>query len=212
MDLPDGPHRLGQDGSRHRAGRAPTTASSSASIPRWFTGAWISAAPNPITPHHLVDIRDPAEPYSVAEFCEDARAAILDILARQRIPLLVGGTMLYFKALLEGIADMPAADPEVRGAPGVGSPEPRAGRTCTGCWRRSTRNWRRQYPPQSFPAYRPRPGGVPVLRRHDERVAPPPGGPRWRWLLTDAYRVCQLAICPASAPNCMPASSAALDP
>ena len=64
--------------------------------------------------HHLVDIRDPAQPYSVAEFCDDARAAILEIHAAGRTPLLVGGTMLYFKALLEGIADMPAADQEVR--------------------------------------------------------------------------------------------------
>ncbi len=78
-----------------------------------YRGLDIGSA-KPDYPHHLVDIRDAAEPYSVAEFCDDARAAILDILARQRRPLLVGGTMLYFKALLEGIADMPAADPEIR--------------------------------------------------------------------------------------------------
>ncbi len=78
-----------------------------------YRGLDIGSA-KPGYPHHLVDIRDPAEPYSVAEFCDDARAAILDILARGRTPLLVGGTMLYFKALLEGIADMPAADPEIR--------------------------------------------------------------------------------------------------
>jgi tRNA dimethylallyltransferase len=78
-----------------------------------YRGLDIGSA-KPEYPHHLVDIRDPAEPYSVAEFCEDARAAILGILARGATPLLVGGTMLYFKALLEGIADMPAADPEVR--------------------------------------------------------------------------------------------------
>ncbi len=78
-----------------------------------YRGLDIGSA-KPDYPHHLVDIRDAAEPYSVAEFCDDARAAILDIFARQRTPLLVGGTMLYFKALLEGIADMPAADPEVR--------------------------------------------------------------------------------------------------
>ncbi|MEE4193342.1 MAG: tRNA (adenosine(37)-N6)-dimethylallyltransferase MiaA [Halieaceae bacterium] len=78
-----------------------------------YRGLDIGSA-KPDYPHHLVDIRDPADPYSVAEFCDDARAAILDILSRGRTPLLVGGTMLYFKALLEGIADMPAADPEVR--------------------------------------------------------------------------------------------------
>lgn len=65
-------------------------------------------------PHHLVDILDPAEAYSAARFCVDARALISDIHARGRIPLLVGGTMLYFKALADGIASMPAADPLIR--------------------------------------------------------------------------------------------------
>lgn len=65
-------------------------------------------------PHHLIDIRDPSEPYSVADFRRDALAAIDGIVARQKTPLLVGGTMLYFKALLCGLADLPAADPEVR--------------------------------------------------------------------------------------------------
>ena len=65
-------------------------------------------------PHRLVDIRDPAESYSAAEFRADALAAMAEITARGRIPLLVGGTMLYYKALLEGLADMPSADPAVR--------------------------------------------------------------------------------------------------
>ena len=65
-------------------------------------------------PHRLIDIRDPAESYSAAEFRADALAAMADIAARGRIPLLVGGTMLYYKALLEGLADMPSADPAVR--------------------------------------------------------------------------------------------------
>lgn len=65
-------------------------------------------------PHQLIDIRDPAESYSAAEFRADALAAMADATARGRIPLLVGGTMLYYKALLEGLADMPAADPQVR--------------------------------------------------------------------------------------------------
>ncbi|OLU13056.1 tRNA (adenosine(37)-N6)-dimethylallyltransferase MiaA [Pseudomonas sp. PA1(2017)] len=65
-------------------------------------------------PHHLVDIRDPAEAYSAADFRRDAQAAMADITARGRIPLLVGGTMLYYKALLEGLADMPGADADVR--------------------------------------------------------------------------------------------------
>ena len=65
-------------------------------------------------PHRLVDIRDPLQSYSAADFVGDARAAMDAISAAGRIPLLVGGTMLYFKALLEGLADMPAADPQVR--------------------------------------------------------------------------------------------------
>lgn len=65
-------------------------------------------------PHHLVDILDPAEAYSAARFRLDAQRLIADILARGRIPLLVGGTMLYYKALAGGLAQMPAADPQVR--------------------------------------------------------------------------------------------------
>ncbi|QNH06075.1 tRNA (adenosine(37)-N6)-dimethylallyltransferase MiaA [Pseudomonas sp. B11D7D] len=65
-------------------------------------------------PHALIDIRDPAESYSAAEFRADALAAMAESAARGRIPLLVGGTMLYYKALLEGLADMPSADPVIR--------------------------------------------------------------------------------------------------
>ncbi|KZX57214.1 tRNA (adenosine(37)-N6)-dimethylallyltransferase MiaA [Pseudomonas stutzeri] len=65
-------------------------------------------------PHRLVDILDPAESYSAAEFSSDALAAMAEISAAGRIPLLVGGTMLYFKALRDGLADMPGADPSVR--------------------------------------------------------------------------------------------------
>ncbi len=67
-------------------------------------------------PHHLIDIRDPAQAYSAAEFVADARRLIGEITARGRLPLLVGGTMLYFKALRDGIDEMPAADPAVRAA------------------------------------------------------------------------------------------------
>lgn len=65
-------------------------------------------------PHRLLDIRDPSEPYSAADFVADAEREIAAIHAQGKIPLLVGGTMLYFKALLEGLADMPEADPEIR--------------------------------------------------------------------------------------------------
>ncbi len=67
-------------------------------------------------PHHLVDILDPAQSYSAAQFRDDALAAMADITARGRIPLLVGGTMLYYKALIDGLAAMPAADVQVRSA------------------------------------------------------------------------------------------------
>ncbi len=64
--------------------------------------------------HRLIDIRDPAEPYSAAEFRDDALQAMADITANGRIPLLVGGTFLYFRALQHGLSDMPAADQAVR--------------------------------------------------------------------------------------------------
>lgn len=66
--------------------------------------------------HHLIDIRDPAEPYSAADFRRDALRLIDEIAARGRIPLLVGGTMLYFRVLRDGIADLPAANAEIRRA------------------------------------------------------------------------------------------------
>jgi tRNA dimethylallyltransferase len=75
-----------------------------------------SAAELALAPHRLINICDPAQSYSAAEFRRDALRDIEAIVAAGRIPLLVGGTMLYFKALLEGLADMPAADPAVRAA------------------------------------------------------------------------------------------------
>lgn len=65
-------------------------------------------------PHHLIDIIDPTEAYSAARFCEDALRLMDKITARGRVPLLVGGTMLYFKALREGLTDLPQADAAVR--------------------------------------------------------------------------------------------------
>ncbi len=65
-------------------------------------------------PHQLIDIRDPEESYSAGDFVRDARAAIDLSLANGRIPLLAGGTMMYFRALTEGIADLPAADEAIR--------------------------------------------------------------------------------------------------
>lgn len=65
-------------------------------------------------PHHLVDILDPAERYSVGRFCDDASKLIKRISAAGKIPLLVGGTMMYFRALQYGLAELPDADSEIR--------------------------------------------------------------------------------------------------
>ena len=67
-----------------------------------------------IAPHRLIDIRDPAQSYSVAEFRDDALREMAAVWAKGRVPLLVGGTGLYFRALQAGLAGMPAADPDVR--------------------------------------------------------------------------------------------------
>jgi tRNA dimethylallyltransferase len=67
-------------------------------------------------PHHLINIRDPLLPYSAAEFAKDATHLMHEITSRGHLPLLVGGTMLYFKALFEGLDDMPTADPAIRSA------------------------------------------------------------------------------------------------
>ena len=65
-------------------------------------------------PHHLIDLISPEESYSAARFRTDALITIEQILARGHVPLLVGGTMLYYKALLDGLAELPAADPGIR--------------------------------------------------------------------------------------------------
>ena len=65
-------------------------------------------------PHHLIDILDPTERYSAGNFRNDALRLMADITKRGKIPLLVGGTMLYFKALQQGLADLPSADPQIR--------------------------------------------------------------------------------------------------
>jgi len=75
-----------------------------------------SAAERAAAPHHLLDVIDPAQSYSAAQFVADARRLIDQIHARGRWPLLVGGTMMYFKALVDGIDDMPPADPAIRAA------------------------------------------------------------------------------------------------
>jgi tRNA dimethylallyltransferase len=73
-----------------------------------------SAAERAAVPHHLIDIREPDQPYSAALFAADARRLCEDIAARGKLALLVGGTMLYFKALVDGLDEMPAADAAIR--------------------------------------------------------------------------------------------------
>ena len=73
-----------------------------------------SAQERAVCPHHLIDIRDINETYSAADFREDALHLIEEIRARGRLPLVVGGTMLYAKALREGIDELPQTSPEIR--------------------------------------------------------------------------------------------------
>ena len=75
-----------------------------------------SAAARALVGHHLLDIRDPAERYSAGEFVRDARAALVAIHARGRLPVLVGGTLLYLRALLRGMAELPEGSPRLRAA------------------------------------------------------------------------------------------------
>ncbi|ANQ86290.1 tRNA delta(2)-isopentenylpyrophosphate transferase [Azoarcus olearius] len=75
-----------------------------------------SAAEQAVCPHHLIDVVSPEEAYSAARFCAEASVLMRDISARGRIPLLAGGTMLYFKALRDGLSDLPPADPVLRRA------------------------------------------------------------------------------------------------
>jgi tRNA dimethylallyltransferase len=73
-----------------------------------------TAAERALVPHHLLDVREPWEPYSAGDFRRDALRLIGEVATRGRVPLLVGGTMLYFRALFRGLADLPAADPSLR--------------------------------------------------------------------------------------------------
>jgi tRNA dimethylallyltransferase len=75
-----------------------------------------SAAERAAVPHHLIDIVDPAQAYSAAQFVADTTRLVAEIRARGRLPLLVGGTMLYLKAWFDGLDEMPPADPSVRAA------------------------------------------------------------------------------------------------
>ena len=78
-----------------------------------YRGLCIGAA-QPDYPHHLIDIRDPADVYTAANFVEDTLSCIADARARGRRTVLVGGTMMYYRALIEGLSDMPASDRRIR--------------------------------------------------------------------------------------------------
>ena len=80
-----------------------------------YRGLSIGAA-KPEYPHHLIHMRDPADVYTAADFARDAQRCIDEIHARGRRPILVGGSMLYFRALIQGLDDVPAIDPEIRAA------------------------------------------------------------------------------------------------
>ena len=78
-----------------------------------YRGLSIGAA-KPNYPHHLVHVRDPMDPYTAADFARDAKHCMEEIRGRGRQPILVGGSLLYFRALIEGLDDVPAIDPQVR--------------------------------------------------------------------------------------------------
>ena len=78
-----------------------------------YRGLSIGAA-KPDYPHHLIHIRDPEDPYTAADFARDAQQCIDEIRARGRRPILVGGSMLYFRALIQGLDEIPAIDPAIR--------------------------------------------------------------------------------------------------
>lgn len=73
-----------------------------------------SASELAAVPHHLIDIIDPSQAYSVAQFLQDSKRLVDEIRARGKLPILVGGTMMYFKALMNGLDDLPPADPAIR--------------------------------------------------------------------------------------------------
>jgi len=80
-----------------------------------YRGLAIGAA-KPDYPHHLVHLRDPVDPYTAADFARDAKRCMEEIIARGRRPILVGGSMLYFRALIHGLDDVPSIDPAIRTA------------------------------------------------------------------------------------------------
>ena len=157
-----------------------------------YRGLDIGSA-KPDYPHHLVDIRDPGQPYSAADFAADATRLAAEITARGKVPLLVGGTMLYFKAFLEPLADMPSADPEVRATIEAEAAEHGWPYLHARLAEVDPQAAARIHPNHSQRLARAleiyRSSGVPMSQWHaaGEGAASP----------FDTYDVCQLAICPA---------------
>ena len=155
-----------------------------------YRGLDIGSA-KPHYPHHLVDIRDPAQPYSAADFAADANRLVDEISARGKTPLLVGGTMLYFKAFLDGLAAMPAANPQIRAqieaeAEAVGWPQLHAelARVDPDSAARIHPNHSQRLA-RALEVYRA--SGVPISQWHNTE---PDNLPRQR------FRIVQVAICP----------------
>ena len=120
------------------------------------------AATRARVPHHLIDVLDPTQAYSAARFAREALAAIADIRRRGRVPIVAGGTMLYFRALSEGLSALPAADSKVRDEIDARR-RARAGRRCTRSWRALIRRPRRacSQPTRSASSARSKSGACP---------------------------------------------------
>ena len=116
-----GKSKLALDYAEHQAGHGLPVELICVDSATIYTGMDVgtakpSATEQAICPHHLIDIRDPSESYNAGEFARDATRLIGEIRARGAEPVLVGGTMLYFKALIEGIDELPTADLAIRAA------------------------------------------------------------------------------------------------
>lgn len=165
-----------------------------------YRGMDIGSA-KPEFPHHLVDIRDPAQPYSAADFVADADRLAADIVARGRTPLLVGGTMLYFRAFLEGLAEMPGANPGIRAAieaEAALSGWPHLHRQLASVDPQSAARihpHHSQRLSRALEVYRASGRTLTELHEQSARRRETPGA--FRAPVADRYRVVQMAICPA---------------
>ena len=162
-----------------------------------YRGLDIGSA-KPDYPHHLVDIRDPRQIYSAADFAADARRLMQAMVQRDRTPLLVGGTMLYFKALLDGLATMPAADPAIRAqienlaaAHGWPSVHAELAKVDPDSAARIHPNHSQRLA-RALEVYRAT--GIPISRLHLE--GPADGASGEATDIRSSYRVLQIAVCP----------------